>query len=153
MKKIKGEYVLIIPVIEKRLVECDYSFTSENIEDVKRVLENVKKNPLEIDEYSGFEVEDVEILKSSAVEVYPEKADIFYNESGKQMWFIKTVNGVVDEMYKASEKYILEQLKEYYDGMSEEEKELIAWDEVEEDMELTFYNKYGELVVAQGVEE
>ena len=99
------------------------------------------------------DVEDIEVLQSEVIDAYPVSASkVFQKEIMNYYPFLKTENGEVVEWWgEIGEKRILEILREVWEGVEEADHDKEPWDEVENDLMFSYFDKYGNKVVYQAV--
>jgi len=146
MKKFPKIHQVVANVRESRRVECGYYYYCDNEKDAQEIKEKLEKGEIvPPDDVMDFEVidvcdEEVTDVEASVVE------DMAYYP------FVRTENGYVTDFYEElGERGILEILRREWEGMSDEEKELQPWDEVEEELSLAYFNKYGDKIVYQAI--
>jgi len=152
-KKYKDYYELRVKAIEKRLVSVYYTFECDTLKDAEHILSLIKKSPETIDQLGYDETIDDEIIEYEVVDSYPRKESYVARKEYMNYYpFLKTENGIVVEQWgELSEKEILKILREYWEQLDDEEKDIQPWEDVKEDLVLEYFDEYGAKIVLQAL--
>ena len=147
----KKRYEFSIKVRENRVEDCFYSWYFNSEEQAKEMVEKIKKG-MPLEEFDPDNIEDVEIIESNINMVFTDEMDVQEIVVEKEYPFVVTENGVVTEYVPSMRlSLILERLKGVYNGLDEDEKEFTGWDEVEDDLLIETFDRYGDRVVYQAI--
>jgi len=149
MKKI---YQTSVKVREHRVEDCFYSWYFNSEEQAREMVEKIKKGVVPLEDLNADDIEDVEIVESEVESVFTDEVEVQEIVIEDEYPFVVTENGVVTEYHTQVRKSaIVEKLKEVYSYLDKEEKEMVDWEEVEDDLLIETFNKYGDRIVYQAI--
>jgi len=147
----KKRYEFSIKVRENRVEDCFYSWYFNSEEQAKEMVEKIKKG-MPLEEFDPDDIEDVEIVESNIDMIFTDEMNVQEMVVEDKYPFVVTENGVVIEYVPSMRlSLILERLKEVYEYLDEEEKEMVDWEEVEDDLLIETFDRYGDRVVYQAI--
>jgi len=149
MKKI---YQTSVKVREHRVEDCFYSWYFNSEEQAKEMVEKIKKGVVPLEDLNANDIEDVEVVESEVELVFTDEMDVQEIVIEEEYPFVVTENGVVTEYVPSMRlSLILERLKEIYDSLDEELKELSNWEDIRKGLFIKTFDRYGDRVVYQAI--